>query len=61
MRKLYVLQYETSESGLNALYVADPDIKLENGNIKILTTFIGTGADQLIRELTRGGVNHEEI
>lgn len=52
MKKIYILQYEKSESGLNALYVADPDIKLDNGNIKILTTFIGSGADQLIKELT---------
>lgn len=53
MIKRYVLQYETEKGAPSLLHVADPDIKLENGNIKILTTFIGEGADDLIRELTK--------
>ena len=52
MKKLYILQYETRENSLNALIVADPDKKLANGNYKIISTFFGAGADQLINELT---------
>ena len=53
MIKRYVLQYETEKGALSLLHVADPNIKLENGNIMILTTFIGESADNLIRELTK--------
>lgn len=53
MIKRYVLQYETEKGAPSLLHIADPDIKLENGNIKILTTFIGSSADEIIREITK--------
>ena len=53
MIKRYVLQYETEKGAPSLLHVADPDIKLDNGNIKILTTFIGKSADDLIQELIK--------
>ena len=53
MIKRYVLQYETEKGAPSLLHVADPDIKLENGNIEIITTFIGESADELIKELIK--------
>ena len=56
MKKLYILQYETSddENGLNALIVADPDKTLPNGNIKVVKILIGDYADNIFKELTEG-------
>ena len=58
MKKLYILQYEKNESGLNGLIVADPDKKLSNGNYMVISSFIGSGADQLINELTLKGIKN---
>ena len=56
MKKLYILQYETSddENGLNALIVADPDKTLPNGNTEVIKILIGSYADDMIKELTEG-------
>ena len=52
MRKLYILEYK-KEDGLSSLTIADPDIKLDNGNIKVLGILIGDYADEIINALIR--------
>lgn len=52
MRKLYILEYKKVD-GLSSLTIADPDIKLDNGNIKVLGILIGDYADEIINALIR--------
>lgn len=54
MEKLYILSYKKSENDLSALVIADPDITLPNGNIKVVKILIGDYADDIFKELTEG-------
>ena len=59
MEKLYILRYEKSDNDISALVIADPDIKLPNGNIKVVNIIIGNYADELIKELTKARTGAE--
>lgn len=59
MEKLYILSYEKSENDLSALVIADPDITLPNGNIKVVKILIGSYADDMIKELTEEAVDND--
>lgn len=63
MEKRYVLSYEKRESddAFSALVVADPDIKLENGNIKVVKIIIGDRANEIMDELTKAIEEDEEV
>lgn len=56
MKKLLIVQYETSDEdgGLNRLIVADPDKTLPNGNKEIIKILIDSYADDIFKELTEG-------
>ena len=56
MKKLLVVQYETSdvENGINRLIVADPYKKLPNGNNEVIKVLIGDYADEVFKQLTEG-------
>jgi len=52
IKKLYI-QYEKEEQdNKSVMYIADPDKKLETGNIEIVKTLIGKYADDTYKELT---------
>ena len=59
MEKLYILRYEKSDNDISALVIADPDIKLPNGNIKVVNIIIGNYADELIKELTKEAADND--
>ncbi len=53
MEKLYILSYEKSDNDFSTLVVADPDITLPNGNLKVVNVIVGDYAEELIKELTK--------
>lgn len=59
MKKLYILQYEKNEDDFSTLIVADPDIKLPNGNIKVINIMIGAFVDKIIKELTKEAADND--
>lgn len=58
MKKLYIIEYDDAD--IHSLTVADPEKKLENGNLKIINIIIGGYADELLHELTKQPEDEDE-
>ena len=53
MKKTLIVVYDTDKE-LHGLIVANPDKVLENGNIEIINIIVGSYADEIFQELTKG-------
>ena len=52
MKKVLYVLYDTDKEP-HGLTVVDPDIKLPNGNNKVIKILIGDYADDIYKELTK--------